>query len=295
MSFIINTPLFSFVVLIKVMRNILILTDFSSNSWNSIEYSLGLFQNKAYDFYLLNASDIQEDEFENVADDDGGIATVKKVKDSKKEFDTLIKKINLSPLKGEHKFIPISVEANLISAVKNQIKIHTIDLIVMGTNGLSSQGKMNIGSISEDIITKVKCSTLVVPKDARFTGLNEIAFPTDYTYFYEAKLLQNINNLFDYKSSTFRFVYVAKNSEVLDKEQLWNKETLRDYFVNCAHTFHSELNKNLELSIQKIIDEFNVDIVIMAAKNLNLFEQILFRPKINSIKYYAKTPFLILH
>jgi nucleotide-binding universal stress UspA family protein len=295
MSFIINTPLFSFVVLIKVMRNILILTDFSSNSWNSIEYSLALFQDKIYNFYLLNASDIQEDEFEHVAIDNGDLATVKKAKNSKKEFITLLNKINQSPLKGKHTFSPIAVESNLLSAVKNQIKLHKIDLIILGTNGLSSKGKMNIGSISEDIITKVKCSTLVVPKDARFKGLKEIAFPTDYTYFYEAKLLQNINHLLEYKQSTFRFVYVAKKSAVLDKEQLWNKETLHDYFINCSHTFHSELNKNLELSIQKIIDEYNTDIVIMAAKNLNLFEQILFRPKMNSIKYYTKTPFLILH
>lgn len=295
MSFIINAPLFSFVVLIYAMKNILILTDFSSNSWNSIEYSLELFKNKSYDFYLLNASDIQEDEFENITDDDGGLATVKKIKDTKKEFNNLLHKIKISPLKGNHNFTPISVESNLISAVKNQIKIHKIDLIVLGTNGLSTQGKMNIGSISEDIITKVKCSALVIPKDARFSGLNEIAFPTDYTYFYEAKLLQNITDLFNYKNSSLRFVYLAKNSEVLDKEQLWNKETIHDYFINKEHTFHSELNKNLELSIQKVIDDFGIDLIIMAAKNLNLFEQILFRPKINTIKYYSKTPFLILH
>ena len=117
MSFIINTPLFSFVVLIKAMRNILILTDFSSNSWNSIEYSLGLFQNKAYNFYLLNASDIQEDEFEHVGNI-GNLTTIKKAKDSKKEFNTLLNKINLSPLKGKHTFTTITVESNLLNRSK---------------------------------------------------------------------------------------------------------------------------------------------------------------------------------
>ena len=154
---------------------------------------------------------------------------------------------------------------------------------------------MNIGSISEDIITKVKCSTLVVPKNARYTELKEIAFPTDYTYFYEAKLLQNIRDTFNYKNAFLRFVYLSKHSEVMDKEQLWNKETIHDYFINSPHSFHVEINTNLELSIQKTIDSFGIDIIIMAAKNLNLFEQILFRPKINTIKYYSKTPFLILH
>ena len=64
MSFIIHTPLFKFVSIIKPMKNILILTDFSKNSWNSIEYALALFQNRSYNFYLLNATDVQEDEFE---------------------------------------------------------------------------------------------------------------------------------------------------------------------------------------------------------------------------------------
>lgn len=295
MSVIFNTPLFSFVVLIKAMRNILILTDFSTNSWNSIEYSLGLFQNKSYHFFLLNVSDIQEDEYENVEIESGVLATVKKRKDSKKEFESILKKIENCTLKGDHIFTPIAVKNNLLSAVRNQIKIHKIDLIILGTNGLSSQGKTTIGSISEDIITKVKCPTLVVPKNARFSGIKEIAFPTDYTYYYEAKLLQNMNHLLDYKNATIRFAYIAKNSDVLDKEQVWNKETLHDYFINHKHTFHTELNKNLELSIETVIDKFSIDIVIMAAKNLNLFEQILFRPKIDSIKYYSKTPFLILH
>jgi len=295
MSFNSKIALYSFVLLIKAMKNILILTDFSLNSWNSIEYSLSLFQNKAYHFYLLNASDIQEEECENILADKGGLVTINKSIDSKKEFKNLLKKIDDSPLKGAHTFTSIAVRTNLLIAVKNQIKTSKIDLIIIGTNGLSTQGKRNIGSITEDIITKVKCSTLVVPKDARFVGLKDIAFPTDYTYFYEGKLLQNINDLFSYDGSTLRFVYLAKNSDVLDKEQLWNKETIHDYFINKTHTFNTQINKNLELSIQKVIDKFGIDLIIMAAKNLNLFEQILFRPKINSIKYYSKTPFLILH
>ena len=277
------------------MNSILILTDFSANSWNSIEYALGLFKNKACNFYLLNVSDSQEDEFENFTNHSGVVATVKKVKNSQKNFVELVQKIKVLGLMGGHVFTSISIKNNLVNAVKSEIKSKKIELIVIGTNRLSSQGKMHIGSISEDIITKVKCNTLVVPKDARYTSLNEIAFPTDYTYFYEAKLLQNTKELFNFKESFLRFVYLSKSNDVLDKEQLWNKETLHDYFINSPHDFYFEINQNMELSIQKVIDDFGIDLIIMAAKNLYLFEQILFRPKINTIKYYSKTPFLILH
>ena len=37
------------------MKNILLPTDFSKNSWNAISYALQLFKNETCKFYLLNA------------------------------------------------------------------------------------------------------------------------------------------------------------------------------------------------------------------------------------------------
>ena len=145
------------------------------------------------------------------------------------------------------------------------------------------------------IITKLKSSILVVPFEARFSKLKEIAFPTDFTNFKEAKLLQNITGLLSAHKSSTNFVYMAKKDGKLDKEQLWNKETLHDYFKEQPHSFHVEVNENFELSIESFIDKSGIDLIVMAAKNLNLFEQILFRPKLKNIKYYFKTPFLVLH
>ena len=269
------------------MKNILILTDFSDNSWNSITYTLALFNNKSCNFYLLNGENTYK---ENLIDNHLSLI------EAKKEFDKLIQKIADSPLKGNHKIFPIIEERDVIEAARFQIVDKKIDLIVIGTNGLLYTGRQNnISPISEDIITKLKSSILVVPFEAHFNELNEIAFPTDYTNFKEAKLLQNITGLIKSHEATTNFVYMAKKNNKLDKEQQWNKETLHDYFLNQPHSFHVEVNENFELAIENFIDTNRVDLIVMAAKNLNLFEQILFRPKIKNIKYYFKTPFLVLH
>ncbi len=272
------------------MKNILILTDFSDNSWNSITYALALFQNKRCNFYLLNAVKNSSDE----------VALGKKNReekvDSKKELELLIHKISTSQLIGNHKFIPISSEMDIIDAARLQISKKKIDLVVIGTNGMSSNGRQNnISPTSEDIITKLKCSILVVPNEALFKELKKIAFPTDYTNFYEAKLLENIGGLLSFHNTSTSFVYMAKKTAKLDKEQCWNKETLHDYFLKRPHSFQEEINENFELSIEKFIKNNNIDLIVMAAKNLNLFEQLLFRPKIKNIRYYFETPFLVLH
>ncbi|NQV78887.1 MAG: universal stress protein [Lutibacter sp.] len=274
------------------MKSILILTDFSNNSFNSITYTLALFKNKSCNFYLLNGVNTYENEFSNQL----LLVKNKNEKDSVKEFTILLEKIAASPLKGNHKFIPIIAETNIIEAARIQINEKKINLVVIGTNGMLSNGKQNnISPIAEDIITKLKASILVVPFEARFKGLKEIAFPTDYTNFSEAKLLQNITSLLSAHKSSIDFVYMAKKSDELDKEQQWNKETLHDYFLDQPHSFYSEINENFELSIENFIIKNKIDLIAMAAKNLNLFEQILFRPKIKNIKYYFNTPFLVLH
>jgi len=266
------------------MKNILILTDFSNNSWNSITYALSIFENQSCNFYLLNGLNSYEKNNVNITDS------------QQRNFDALLKKLNTEPLKGSHTFTQIKENTDIIEAARTQIKEQKIDLLIIGTNGMSSNGrKNNISPIAEDIITKLKCSILVVPFEARFNGIHKIAFPTDYTDFSEAKLLQNITPLLSFHKSATSFVYMAKKSNKLNKEQRWNKETLQDYFANQPHNFHAEINENFELSIENFIDKNNIDLIVMAAKNLNLFEQILFRPQSKDISYYFKTPFLVLH
>jgi len=295
MSFIISMAFFKFVPITNGMKNILILTDFSEKSWNSIIYTLGLFQNEQCHFHLLNAEDRNDNQLEDHSFNQVDLIQVKNKRDSKRKIEALITKINTLKIKENHTFIPIIEETNIVEATRNQIKTKKIDLIVIGANDIPSKGQITRTSISEEIITKVKCSVLVVPETAVFSGLKEIVFPTDYTNYYEAKLLHYITSKSGYNNAAVRFLYLNKLSDVLSKEQLWNKETLHDYFKDKQHSFHSETNKNFEESLEQFINKKHIDLVVLAAKNLNLLEQILFRPQTATLNYYSKTPFLALH
>ena len=212
---------------------------------------------------------------------------MKTKRDSKRQIEALITKINTLKLKGNHTFIPILDPNNIVEATRNQIKIKKIDLIVIGANDIPSKGQITRNSISEEIITKVKCSVLVVPEIAVFTRLKEIVFPTDYTNYYEAKLLHYLTSKSGYDNAAVRFLYLNKCCETLNKEQLWNKETLQDYFTDKQHSFYAEINSNLEESLEQFINEKQIDLIVLAAKNLNLLEQILFRPQTPTLNYYS--------
>ena len=295
MSFIMNATISMFARVVNVMKNILILTDFSEKSWNSLVYALRLFQQESCTFYILNATDIEQNTLDDVQGENEPTTENSKQKNIKEGFDRFIDKITHLSLNGTHTIIPLISDKNILNATRDQIKEKNIDLIVVGSEGVNLKERKKQSSISEEIITKVKCSALIVPKESSFHGLNEIVFPTDYTNIHEGELLQNISKLLNHHNSVTRFLYLNKKEIKLDKDQDWNKETLHAYFKELPHSFHSEINKNPEQSIENLIDNMQSDMIVMPAKNLNFFEQILFRPQLDNIKYFSKIPILALH
>ncbi|MBT8297315.1 MAG: universal stress protein, partial [Maribacter sp.] len=83
--------------------------------------------------------------------------------------------------------------------------------------------------------------------------------------------------------------------EVLSDEQQENKDFLNDYLRDVEHSFHSLTGNDLETAVQCFTESRDSDMIAMVGKNLNFFQRILFRPKIEQISYHTDIPFLVLH
>jgi nucleotide-binding universal stress UspA family protein len=280
------------------MKNILIPTDFSENSWNAVKYALEFFKNTKCDFYLLHVSIIY-----NYASGESPIMPLPAIeiidktvlKQAKTQLKKLLKKIDHLPHNPEHNFYTISNYDYFIDAVKAHVEEKNIDLIVMGTKGASGLKKVMIGSNTGDLITRVKCPVLIVPENAAFEEIKEIAFPTDYHLFYPTKILNNILQFTKMHDAALRIVHIAKKDEEVTEFQLENKEFLKNFFAEEKHSFHKITNKKIEDGVQCFVESRDIDMIIMIAKNLNLFQRILFRPTVEEISYHTDVPFLVLH
>ena len=278
------------------MKNILIPTDFSENSWNAIKYAIRFFKNTKCNFYLFHVTLIP-----NYAAGDAPIIPSETVlentllKQAKKELKNLLKRVKESPPNPNHHFFTVSKYNLFIDAIRKEVKDKNIDLIVMGTKGASGLSEVIIGSNTGDLITKVKCPVLIIPEKAKFKIPEEIAFPTDYNIFYETTILKNISEFVKMYNAAIRILHITKKNETLTEFQLGNKEFLNDYVLDENHSFHSVTAKKIENGVQCFVESRNIDIIIMIAKNLNLFQRILFKPTVEEISYHIEIPFLVLH
>ena len=278
------------------MKNILIPTDFSENSWNAIEYGLSFFKKTSCTFYFLHVSPYQgvshgiTKESIRLLFEDPPTLTVKE------QFQRLLKKIEQLALNTKHRFYTVHEHIFFIDAIRKQVEEKEIDCILMGTKGASGIKEKTVGSNTGDVITKVKCPVLVIPENARYTKPKEVAFPTDYNIYYKSRVLTTITNILTTNDAALRVLHVSKKEQKLSSLQKKNKDFLDDYLEDeVSHSFHFLTNPNIEEALQCFVESRNIDMITMIAKNLNFFQRILFHPTVEKISYHTTIPFLVLH
>ena len=277
--------------------NILLPTDFSKNAWNGISYSIDFFDSNECNFYLHYVNRIEG----MVAGVESYMPTAEVIeevytKPSRLKLRQLLKEIsdNHRPNK-KHRFYTLTDNYLFLESIRNHVEEKKIDMIVMGTKGASGLREYIVGSNTGDVITKVKCTTLVVPECARYNEVNEIAFPSDFNLSYDIKVLQPLTDILKDVKSNLRIIHVQNKDASLNPEQQNNKELLNDYFEEFNPSFHFLTNKKVEDAKQCFVESRDIDMIVMVAKNLNCFQNILFHTKVEKITYHTDIPFLVLH
>lgn len=279
------------------MKNILVPTDFSPNSEKALEYVQFLFRSFECTFFLLHV-----DSFLNVQGE--SFVPIKKpkkldyTKPAKELLQELLDRTKAASTNKKHSFHAIYEYGFFIESVKKQLDEKEIDLIAMGTKGVSGLREKVVGSSAGDVITKVQHNTLVIPNDVVIDTPKEIAFPTDFNIFYSHNILNTITELLELSGANLRIMHVTTNGFALSPHQQSNKAYLQDFIEETrpnSHSFHTVTNKKVKSAIQCFVESRDADMIVMVAKNLNFIQQVLFDSIVEKISFHTKIPFYVIH
>jgi nucleotide-binding universal stress UspA family protein len=272
-------------------RSILIPTDFSDNAWNAIVYALKLYANEVCDFYFLHAWSVSgttsrtyiTTHFADTLEED-----------SLKQLTEIKEMAERANSNSNHSFNIISAKGKVNVAIEKTIKKHNIDLVIMGTRGVTTTKEVFFGSNVIATINKMKlCPILVVPDKFEFVEPKQIAFPTDFNRYFGEELqpIKRISELYD---SKIRIVHITKETN-LSKKQDYNLCMLKVNFENHAHSFHwmpDYADKTQE--INDFIEELGINILAMINYEHSFIERIINEPIVNKIGFRPTVPFLVI-
>jgi len=279
----------------SVMKQILIPTDFSDNSWNAIEYTLALFGKVLVHIHLLHIA------YTGGIDTDAhlhtnGVVLADRARHSKEKKLLALKQKIQSLYSGENLKIEVFVlHFSFVEGIKHAVQEKNIDLIIMGTKGASALKEATIGSHTGAVITRVKCPILVIPEKAVFETPENIAFPTDFNILYRQRIMDTLFEIAALHDSSIKVLRVANEEYTLNAEQEKNRNFLIDALEARSFSFHWIKSPGLEEGLQSFVDIMDIQIIAMVAKNLNFFQRLLFKPTVAKISYHTKIPFLVLH
>lgn len=266
--------------------NILLPTDFSENSKNAAAYAMQLFKDIPCNFYLLHVIPIS-----------GNQAAVKLTNSSVAEpqFDNMLNYLNEIKINEAHEFKTIIKTNFLIEAVRQQVLEKKIDLILMGTKGETNNDGIVVGKNTSDVMMKVKCPLLAISENAVYKQHKEIIFPTDYKIKYNSKMMEILLNLSSLSKASVKILELFNSEREPSAEQVANRSFLQSSFGNNIPLLNTFYASKLQDTKKIFSENKNADMIVMAAKNLNICRKLLNNHPQQKIPFINQLPLLILH
>ena len=269
------------------MMNILLPTDFSANSRNAAVYALQFFKEVPCHFHLLHVIPFPAEKM--------GSGYMSISPEVQEKFNELLDWLESIKQNQDHHFEVAYLADYFIEAVRTQVQEKRIDLILMGTRGSTNNKAVVIGKNTSDVMKKVKCPVLAISENAVFKEHKEILFPTDYSIHYENKMLSTLLNLASLSKANVKILEIFNSEREPSEEQLSNRNLLKDSFLPLAPKLQTYYNSKNSSPKKLFVSNRNIDMIVLAAKNLNLCQKFLQNKNSSHIPFINQLPLLVLH
>lgn len=276
------------------MKNILLPTDFSDNSWNAIQYAAELFKDDECTFHILNAYDLTIYGADFASPQTAQLGVLGTVKDiSVKGVHNVAERIKEKFNNSKHKIEEISSFNSLTREIDRIHEKIGVDYLVMGTKGATGAARILFGSNTVRVLNHAKCPVIAVPNDYKYKEPQEILFPSDLDIHFSPEQLKPLLNIASRINSNVNVLHVLEGRKLREKE-LTNQNELENIFRGLELSFHLEK----EIKVEEAIDQFDktkeVQLLAMINNKHSFFENLFFKNKINQIGFNLSIPFLVI-
>ncbi|MGW9685763.1 universal stress protein [Flagellimonas sp. 2504JD1-5] len=278
------------------MKNILLPTDFSDNSWNAIFFALKLFKDVSCNFFVLNTYNPNQ---KNVMGARTYVRTgmiidalAESSKNGLKKIETYLKENHKNPL---HTFQFISLKGDLAGVLKNFQTQKDIDYIVMGTLGATGAKEVFMGTNSVRVLKSVReCPILLVPKAYNLQQLECIVFPTDFSRFFDKYELTPLVELAKLTKAKCKILYLTQEFDK-SEVQVQNQKILQDRLSELDIEFYEvEFNSKLAKSINRFAEEEQADLIAIIHYQHTFMEKLTREPIVKRVAFHSQVPLMIL-
>ncbi len=279
------------------MKNILFPTDFSTNADNALNFAVEIARMIKGNLILFHAYSVQLID-PNMPAEIYLSAYQEEEKTAKENLEELSKKIvnNNKDDTGNNLFTTeaIVTQGLVVDEVLSLISNYHIDIVIMGTHGVTGITELILGSNTASVIEKAPVPVLAIPQNAVYKPINNIV----YAYDDIKSCLPSFHKLLEFakiydSEITLLHIIESKNStEELNKNEFDKIKQAVSYDKIRLELVKEE---NVLEGINEYINAHPVNVLAMAIRKRTLLDKIFNRSLTKKMAYHTKIPLLALH
>lgn len=277
------------------MNTILIPTDYSDTSKNAARYAVALSRQlgiKNFVFYNAYQQPITTDpamnavEFYNIED-------FKKI--SEEGMKNFMSDLQLENERGIE-FQTISEFNVLSNGIEELCKNNpSIDLIVMGITGGGKLEEVLIGSNTIHVAKHTKVPLIIVPADAVYKPVKQIALATDFRHVVESTPVEPIKQILDATQAKLYVLHIDHNKKEYNENTPFESLMLDTLLEGYSPEYHFVDNADFTEGINEFVQDNNIDLIVTIPKKHGLFEGLFKRSHTKMLAYHTHVPLMVIH
>ncbi|WP_281847582.1 universal stress protein [Olleya namhaensis] len=275
------------------MKNILLLTDFSNASKNAIHYAIKILEKQEINFHLVyihKASAFVSADLMSNATENLYANIIKSPKDDLEDFANQLKSVYKN---SNHKFLQHIDYDVFTDAVNQLVELQSIDLIVMGTNGVTGADEVVFGSNTLNVIRKVVCPTLIIPENYEFIKPKQVLIPLDEKDQLSNKRLRYILDIVNKDEAIYHILRITDSDNNTCQDS--DTKTLKQLFTTSDYVYHNITNVPMHHVVDTYLQTNDIDFEVFIIQKLSFLERLFSGSPITKHSKIASVPLFILH
>jgi nucleotide-binding universal stress UspA family protein len=273
------------------MKTILAATDYSPAASNALEYAAALAQATHARLVIFNVFSLATPS----SSAPFSMPTVDELIKLNNQRLTLIGEILAETYGLEIE--AVTTTSQFMEGLLKQVRKQQANLVVMGMRGSSLTTQL-FGSTATAAIKEAKFPVLIVPEEANFYGIRRMLFACDYQYLTRSSNLSPIQDLATTLKAKVQILHVEKIDSPLDSPLTIplkkNRPDMEALLEGIKHEYKFLRETNIALGIEKGIEDYNADLLVMVPHKMKFWESI-FRPSLTrKLAMHAHIPLLAL-
>ncbi len=273
------------------MKNIIVPVDFSDVSKNAVQYAIEFAKILKADITFLHVyhipaiaseSVVAMPNFENLEKNN-----LKIMEDFEKE---------IKQKYGDTIHFKTLVKAGfLIEEMKELNLSNKFDFVVMGITGAGKLGELLMGSNATIAIHSLNIPIVVVPADAKFTSIKNIAFACDFDNKTDSKAIEKVKSISQLFNAQLHILNVIDKDEMPNFDKAAAVVKLEIIMNNVRHTLNFPESDDVTYAINEFIERHDIDLLIMIPHKHNFLQSLFHKSNTKSMAFHTHVPLLTIN